>query len=240
MHAQKSANRQSRFTLVELIVVLIVLVGLGTVIVPKLPAMLERTHVSAGINNLAGMQKAVQQYENTHFTSPDNLDSLLNDNGTALFDSLPGGGQGLDTLTLTTEQADALTAAGISTLKSHDATAESATFDSYGTTDVTIAAGETVAILDGSNESLSLDSSSTYAVFGVGPASDLVGEAISEAPVHFPGNIAASPNKVYSRFGVVYDISGEKAKFVMAVALHDGSVDGIEHSSEEFWEEAGE
>lgn len=240
--ARRSGGRQN-FTLIELIVVLIVLVGLGTILVPRIPDMLPRTHVAACSNNQVALTKSVEQYEALNFKAPDNYDSLLNDVGSAIFDSMPNSGAGLDVTALTTETAAALTSAGINTLWNQNEASPSATFYEDNTpatpqAEVAVAAAVNIATLtDHAAEHLGLvEEEDRYAVFGIGPKSNLVGQTISTAPVHFPDDPDGSPNNRYGRYGVIYDISGEKAQFLFAVAFSGHGPVGIDHQVAEFFE----
>jgi type II secretory pathway pseudopilin PulG len=51
-------------------------------------------------------------------------------------------------------------------------------------------------------------STGTYVVFGLGKRTSLIGVGMNEAPVNFFDNAALSPDSRYSRYGVVFQVSG--------------------------------
>lgn len=82
-------SRRRGLTLVELIIVMMILVALAGVLIPLLPSMLTRAHVSAHTTNVTELDKAIVTYQNLNNGYPDQWDSLTD--GTALITYLPGG-----------------------------------------------------------------------------------------------------------------------------------------------------
>jgi type II secretory pathway pseudopilin PulG len=79
-------RRRGGFTLIELVVVLLVLIGLAGIVVPMLPNMITRTHSSANASTIQETAKALQLFENLNLSHPDGWDSLIDANGNTLRD----------------------------------------------------------------------------------------------------------------------------------------------------------
>jgi prepilin-type N-terminal cleavage/methylation domain-containing protein len=80
----KHRMNRNAFTLVELIVVLTILVGLAGVLIPAVTDMIARTNRSTSAINISEVAGAIQRYDAQYMTYPNNLDSLMFDDGTAL------------------------------------------------------------------------------------------------------------------------------------------------------------
>lgn len=229
--APRSKARRG-FTLIELIVVLMILTALAGLAIPAVTSMVTRTHGSSGAANIAAISNAISRYEVQYLTYPNRFDSLkntLNSNAAGDFDGLDEEFLAFCTpLTLTTSHVDALAAAGITNLQLHaDIAAADATFQ-LTTTSGSIAANDVLlSITDGANETLQgLDTAGTYVLLGVGNQSEMIGRTLTDAPVHFPESGNENPAVIYNRFLAVFEISGDRAKFVKVISPHFTGLDG--------------
>jgi prepilin-type N-terminal cleavage/methylation domain-containing protein len=223
-NAKKAFTPRRAFTLVELIVVLMILVGLAAVLIPAVTDMVDRTNRSTSASNIGEIAGAIQRYDAQYMSYPDNFDSLMTD----------ATGTDLDTLstTLTAATADvtltantlaALNTAGIVNVGLH--VAGDGTFvlpTSTLLTNTTVLKGPTAA----TQVSLGLETTGTagkYIVLGVGSLCDMNGKTMLDAPVHFPRNSASNPETSYSRFLAVFQITDgtnalDRAKLVGVIA----------------------
>lgn len=229
--APRSKARRG-FTLIELIVVLMILTALAGLAIPAVTSMVTRTHGSSGSANIAMISNAISRYEIQYLTYPDRFDSLKNTLAGATVTDFTGLSTELTenctALTLTAAHVDALNAAGITTLRLHaqpDADND-ATFQL--TTPGTIAVNNVLlSITDGVNETLQgLDTAGTYVLLGVGNQSEMIGRTLTDAPVHFPELAIENPAVIYNRFLAVFEISGDRAKFVKVISPHFTGLDG--------------
>jgi type II secretory pathway pseudopilin PulG len=248
-------NRKNRhaLTLLELVVVLVILVALAGILVPLLPGMLGRTHTATGATNIAEINKLFLTHYAMEMGYPDGLDNLVDDGATTVFSKLPGNGLDPAIFSVTgleTAEADALIKAGITQVYNLDNNTLSPTFEPYPSDPpipVAVAANLNVVRVDTVHVAEALDAdegTAKYVVFGLGKASPITGGGgmMLEAPVHFGEHGESTPDKVYSRFGVVFQLrnaAGEivsPAKFVGAVAFHDNGIAGAGQAIEEFHE----
>ncbi len=233
-----SSRAKSRrgFTLIELIVVLMILVGLAGMIVPAVADMVARTHTATAARNISEVANAVARYEVQYLSYPTRLDSL-SDNATlaaaGTWDQAPEGVTA--TVTLTADTADALANAGVNSLAVHTDGQDSATFTQSATfvtpADTNVVYGLTVA----QQQSFGLEATGVagkYVVFGVGGQNTAIGKTMTTAPVHFPESAAENLNTSYGRFLAVFQITDgtdalERAKLV-AVYAPEGASQGDE------------
>ncbi len=75
MHSLKSAERQSGFTLVELLIVAIILAILAAIVIPQFASTTTDAQESALRANLAGMRSAIDLYRQQHGEFPGVSDS---------------------------------------------------------------------------------------------------------------------------------------------------------------------
>ncbi len=250
MHTRK---RQG-LTLLELVVVMMILVALAGILVPMLPGMMGRAHTSTGATNMDEINKLFLTHYAMEQGYPNGLDNLVDDSGT-LFDKLPGASIFTSTAisSIDAEAAEALVRAGISevyNLVNSDSGSLpddwSPTFNPYAdSTSEAVEDSLSVAVVDRDAVVEALDAeagSSVYVVFGLGKASPVTGAngLMLEAPVHFGEDGESTPDKVYSRFGVVFqvvDADGDvlsAAKYAGAVAFHDDGIVGADAPLEAF------
>lgn len=234
----QSARSRRGLTLIELVVVLVILIGLAGIVIPLLPSMLGRTETASGSTNHVEVGKWIQVYEQIHFGYPKDWDALVDSSETFLQLDTAGkkfvrGGDNVasDTVGLTAEEADALIAAGISRLQKMTGTPENKTFDPYGDPDYAAnglvpSSGKKLAILTLKGQQklgLAIDgttSAGKFVVFGFGKRASIVGKGVANAPVVFRDDGAKTPDAVYCRYGVVFQVSNntpgalERARFV--------------------------
>ena len=208
MTTQQKNDNRAGFTLVELIVVLMILVGLAAILIPAVTDMVARTNSSASSSNIAEVANAIQRYETQYLSYPNNLDSLMTDlTGTDLDTLTAGLTAATADVTLTAATRVPLTVAGITSVGIH--TAGDDTFvipTATALTDTTVLKGLTAA----AQVSLGLETTGVlgkYIVLGMGPLSDLNGKVSVDAPVYFPENGTLNPDAVYGRFIAVFQIT---------------------------------
>src|SRR3569623_1396386 len=108
-------------TLMELLVVVVILIALGTILIPMLPNMLQKAHIAQTATNIQEIDKAIQSYQTANLRYPDYFDSLIDSSGnkysggacmSATFTNSSGVSASSFTVgTLTQGQADSLTEA---------------------------------------------------------------------------------------------------------------------------------
>ncbi|MEM9586799.1 MAG: prepilin-type N-terminal cleavage/methylation domain-containing protein [Planctomycetota bacterium] len=223
MNCPARNNARHAFTLVELIVVLMILVGLAAVLIPAVTEMVARTNASTASANIAEVSNAVQRYEAQFLDYPNNLDSLMTDlTGTDLDTLTTGLTAATADLTLTAALRAPLTEAGITTVGVHAAGDDTFVLPTATTlTDTTVLKGLTPA----TQVTLGLETTGVankYVVFGIGALSELNGKTSIDAPVYFPENGTLNPDTVYGRFIAVFQITDgtnalTRAKFVTVI-----------------------
>lgn len=209
MKPPQTTDNRSGFTLVELIVVLMILVGLAAILIPAVTDMVARTNASSASSNVSEVANAIQRYETQFLTYPNNMDSLMSNLGL---------GTDLDTLSapLTAATADVtltaalrapLTAAGITSVGVH--TAGDNTFQiptATGLNDDDIVKGLTAA----AQQALGLEATGVlnkYVIFGIGSLAAINGQTSIDAPVYFPEEGTFNPEAIYGRYIAVFQIT---------------------------------
>jgi prepilin-type N-terminal cleavage/methylation domain-containing protein len=76
------ARNRHGLTLMELLVVLTILVALASILIPMFPNFLRRAHKATDATQTSEMAKAIQTYQASFLSYPDNFDLLLDSNGT--------------------------------------------------------------------------------------------------------------------------------------------------------------
>jgi len=201
-------DKRNGFTLVELIVVLMILVGLAAVLIPAVTDMVARTNASTATANISEVANSVQRYETQYLEYPNNLDSLKTDlTGTDL-DTLAAGLNTVSTdVTLTADLRAPLTAAGITDVGVH--TAGDNTFALPATTaltDTSVLKGLSAAAQVAMGLEL-VGVADKYVLLGIGNLCELNGRTNIDAPVYFPENGTLNPDLVYGRFIAVFQIT---------------------------------
>ena len=225
------------FTLIEVAVVLLVLVALAGITVPLALGYAQRSHGSTGAGNMAQLTSNINRYEVENFQMPDGWDSLIDDNDTA-YDAVF---TAVEAATIDAALVAKLNAAGITTVFDLDSTDGYSTFgDATGEEEVVdttflaqITGANVVAALGESN-----DAADTYLGLGIGENLTAVGNTIATVPYDFPEG-AETPEESYRRFVAIFNVSGEKAKFVGVVAVEDGGIANLQDHIAEYYE-AGE
>ena len=231
------------FTLIEVAVVLLVLVALAGITVPLALGYAQRSHGSSGAGNMAQLTSNINRYEVENFAMPDGWDSLIDADDDTPYDTaftvftLGTSGSGAD------DEMDSLAAAGITTVYNLDADDDDA-FTTFGDLSAaeTLIAGSILAEISGANVVASLgesnDAADTYLGLGIGENLTAVGNTIATVPYDFPEG-AETPEESYRRFVAIFNVSGEKAKFVGVVAVEDGGIANLQDHIAEYYE-AGE
>lgn len=221
--------RRRGLTLMELIVVMAILIALAVIIIPLLPGLIGRAERSSRATNSQEIYKTIQTYQAMYTRYPNDWDALTDGSSTPL--SYVGGFTGtspaLQITALTGPQTNALRSSGINRVQlmmTTPTTPADDTFSPYldqndrssATGALPLAANGTpnlVTLTSAGQFQLNLSdnataSTGTYVVFGFGKRTSLVGTGASEAPTNFFDNAALSPDTRYSRYGVVFQVSG--------------------------------
>ncbi len=172
----------------------------------------------------------------------------------------------MGTFTLGPNTLAALNGAGITTVWNIDDTGSttgfSPTFNPYPTSGGTVlssggASGGTVAILsptgalhlnlvrpDSSGNLPTASGMPVLAVFGVGRRCSMVGKTINDPPTHDTDDPTQTPNIVYARFGVVFQLTQStntdadavgSAQFVGTVSMHPNNVVSTDGHLQEYY-----
>lgn len=235
--SRRSVSRRG-LTLMELIVVIAILVALAGILIPLLPGLIGRAETSSRATNHQEITKAIQTFEGSYTRYPSDWDALTDGSANALpwLSGTGGGNIGLATggpLTiaqLSAAQTKALTGAGITRLQLFSNTAPSGnniTFNPYadttdrnsstGALDLTTTPTPTpnlVTLTPLGQFQLNLSDNATtdngkFVVFGFGKRASIVGSGVNEAPTNFYDSAGLSPDTRYSRYGVVFQVSGK-------------------------------
>ena len=244
-------------TLIELVVVMVILAAVAGIVLPLLPRMVTRAHTSTQATNIGEIGKAIQTYEASYLSYPNNFDSLVVGSGSLA--PYISGTNGFDLTTVATptqETVDALNAAGITSVAQMVATGTgefSPTFYPYGsvltaaTPTTAISTSTPLAALTGTAalREFSLPPGGQYVIFGLGGRTSMQGRTLQEAPVHFDDNPNGAPNLAYSRLGVVFQTAGvntsgtidylDRARMVGVVGFHDDGVASLNDHLKEYW-----
>ncbi|MEM8667464.1 MAG: type II secretion system protein [Planctomycetota bacterium] len=239
--ARISRPKQSQrgLTLIELIVVLVILVGLGGLLVPTISNALTRTHVSTCASSFPEVHQMMQRVQIEFGSFGTDFDSGIYtggtdpvNNSTTTFTATGGGANGtglLATDTLTANEAAGLAAVGIQTVIDHAASPTNVTFAIDGV-QRTLGDGEAVITLtDVQADAIFLPTGAgqKYVWFGIGRNWTLLGNLAPEPPVHFGDAAGALPDQVHSRFGIivqVFDEPGSRAEYRRVSYCIDGNV----------------
>jgi len=258
-------------TLLELIVVLTILVALAGILVPLLPNLFVQADNATEATQFGELAKAIQTYQATTMGYPNNFD-LLTDGSKFPAYLPPTGGAAfagwVEAKTLTAAELSALTAAGIQYVQplATDTTPQGfdCTLNPYPNTTLTAnqvdlttsaASSEVFAVIDPTTNVnvinntmtflqtlIAADPTARYVVFGVGARCSLVGQSIQEAPVAVPHTRTFTPATNYSRFGVIFKVSGTEiarlgqARYVTACSLEDDGLETTPGDIAQYWQ----
>jgi Tfp pilus assembly protein PilE len=224
---------KNQFTLIEVAVVLLVLVALAGVVVPLALGYAQRSHGATGSNSIAQLTANINRFEVENFTMPDGWDSLMDDSdGTASIDNTV-----FTPRVPTTAEVTALADAGITTVHNLDDDNDGV-FSTFGDLTGEITIDNTVELAffgDGQDITDALgasnDATDTYIGLGIGENLTAIGATIASAPYDFPEG-AERPEESYRRFVGVFNVSGERARFVGVVVVEDGVANLQDHINE--------
>jgi prepilin-type N-terminal cleavage/methylation domain-containing protein len=128
----KNMNSQAGFTLIELTVVLLILVGLAGLLLPYVSGYLAKTHNSTAVKTLADLNNTIQRYQTTKWALPSKLETLVDTGGTAIYNKLQNTAM-LTALTAGAAQGfanGALASAGVTEAYANNNATTDATFQS--------------------------------------------------------------------------------------------------------------
>lgn len=233
MPVRSQNRRRYGLTLMELVVVLTILVGLAAILVPLFPNLLRRTHKATDATQTAEVAKAVQLYQATYLSYPDQFDLMTTGTSTTAPDFLPaetpgstppfGGGAQIGNLTQL--EVDALSRVGIKSGHQFVASAPAqATQNPYSgpiTPPTPLSITVPVFIIQAGSGGtvpakvpveiqniIARDPSARFVVFGLGSRCTMVGTTIQNAPTSVPQNSGFTPATLYSRIGVIFQVAG--------------------------------
>ncbi|MEM6692903.1 MAG: prepilin-type N-terminal cleavage/methylation domain-containing protein [Planctomycetota bacterium] len=224
----RAKNDQRGLTLIELIVVLVILVGLGGLLVPAISNALTRTHVATCAQNIPEITNTLFRLNTltgsygdgwstgVYGTGATNADQPVNnflaDGTTARTGAVLTSG------TLSADQVDALNGLGIVNVFDH-APETSADFnvtfnngiEPNGATSETLATTTQVIILSDAQAQgvyLQTGGSEQYIWLGLDKSWTGLGTVAPEPPVHFGDNPDGGlPDQTYSRFGAIFQVA---------------------------------
>lgn len=258
----RSSMRRRGLTLMELLVVLVILVALAGIVIPLLPSMLGRAETASGATSQTEIAKWIQTYEQLYLSYPKDWDALVDSGGTFLQSGYVRGeiDVALDT-GLTPAEAKALTDAGITRLQLMTATPVNKTFNpyrdsaasvdpDYAANGLTPAENTKLVVLTPTGQrklGLAIDgtaSAGKFVVFGFGRRASLVGKTVQNVPVVFRDDGSKVPDKVYCRYGVVFQVSTSaasaipmsRARFVGVCNFKDGGIFTSDDDLQEFYD----
>jgi len=249
-------QRLRGLTLIELVVVLAILVALVGLVLAFFPGLVARASRSTAASSIQDIARAVQINYPTPLSYGSGYDSLLYSGGAALYSGLtPSASNQLARVTLSANDATALTAIGIGTIyhlsqvtgASPDATfAVTATNSAIG-----IATATPVAAISSSATSLQQSlrgnytptGTPTYVVFGLNRYASIVGgnSILQDAPVRAGTTSSENPTTSYQRYGLVFliDDSGvggaRNARFLNAVAFTSTGITTAENNLQQYF-----
>lgn len=227
-----------------------VLVALAGVLVPQFQNFAAKSHGVSGATNAAEISKAISLFEATKLRYPSNFCSLVGEGTNAFATSL-------GTVTAATvadagsggsARAATLFNAGIASVTNIDNSAANATFGSETGTQATNGASCNLAFLTTSGvTALGLandpdgdgDLGNDYVALGLGELSEMVGQGMLNAPVRFPEGAEGTPEQLYARWVVIFQVYGDvdrKAKLVSVAGLDEGLLIGTDKHLEEYFE----
>ncbi len=226
-NSMRPLTSRRAFTLIELIVVLMILVGLATVLIPAVTDMVTRTNRSATSTNISEIAGSIQRYEAQFMQYPDNFDSLMRNPTTpvrlnTLLSSLTDVAVTEDVV-LTNNTIASLTAAGLTNFGIHANNDDTFALPSLST----LAAGDSLMGLTPAKQvALGLETTGAtgkYVLLGIGALSEMNGKTMLDAPVHFPRDSVSNPETKYCRFLAIFQITDgsvalTRAKFVGVLA----------------------
>jgi Tfp pilus assembly protein PilE len=226
---------KNSFTLIEVAVVLLVVVALAGVVVPLALGYAQRSHGATGAGNIAQLTSNINRFEVENFAMPDGWDSLVDEGDAAYATAFtPTAASTIDV-----DLVAKLNDAGNTTVFDLDSTDGYSTFGD-SVTEETIEGTTVLALFttpQDVNDSLgaSNDPLEAYIGLGIGENLTAIGKTIATAPYDFPEG-AEKPEDTYKRFIAVFNVSGEKAKFVGVVAVDGGEVANIQDHINEYYE----
>lgn len=227
---------KNNFTLLEVAVVLLVVVALAGLVAPLALGYAQRSHGSTGAGNIAQLAMNINRFEVENFEMPDGWDSLIDDAGAVY----PGGGAftAVDATTIDAGLVSKLSDVGITKVFDFVAADGYSTFGGAKTSE-TISGTTVLATVAGSAVAGALGSANetgdTYIALGIGENLSAIGKTLQTAPYDFPEG-AEKPEDGYRRFIGIFNVSGEKAKFVGVVAVDDGDITNVQDHINEYYE----
>jgi len=226
-------------TLIELTVVLLILAATAGILVPRLVGYSGRAHGSAGASNVQEITKAISLFETNKGRFPSNWDSLQEGAaGVNVYAGLVNTGvtSPLNVAALTDAERAAINDLGIASAQILDTHATptntdyNATFNPYpaavGSIDYSVTGTPNAALLTDPTVVGGV-AGDRIVVLGLGTQSEMIGEVMTDAPVHFPES-GDKPEDVYLRYVACFQVNDgantrEKAKFLGVFAVEPGS-----------------
>jgi prepilin-type N-terminal cleavage/methylation domain-containing protein len=237
-------NHRRGLTLIELIVVLIILVGLGGLLVPVIGNALTRTHVATCSANFPEITQALMRMDALRGNFGDGWDSCTD--GT-----LAVNGPGYTVVPLAAGEELALAEAGITQVFDHpDVTARTVDFNvtfnpEYRPARPLIVGEELMTMTPEQAAALSLPPGK-HVVLGIGPNWTGLRDVAFEMPVHFGDTPGFLPHQVYSRFKAIFQVADAagplpRAQFRgVTIALNGESYETADFHAAVYWTEVNQ
>jgi len=226
--------RQAGMTLIELTVVLLVLIGLAGLMIPYVAGFVGKTHDATGDSNIARLNSTIQRFQTTSMKFPDNLQTLADSSGTLYSKLMNTNTSVYGTVALSggSIRGASLRGAGITSIMSLGNGSPSATFNAAGfPVSIAMGASSTINVATvglgaenkvGTDDYASIEAHlgdafgahpskfnatcNDYVILGIGQENEMVGRAMSDAPVHFAQNGNMGPDHKYNRFVAVFEV----------------------------------
>ncbi|MEM9368545.1 MAG: type II secretion system protein [Planctomycetota bacterium] len=222
--ARVARAKQGRrgLTLIELIVVLVILVGLGGLLVPTISNALSRTHVATCAQTFPEVHQMIQRalIESSSFGS--GFDTALVSGGATPVNAVTGGT--LAATTLSAVEAQALINRGITAVFDHGPARSNVTFDIDPILETVDSSLELITLTPAQADAIFLPpvvtgtgaGASKYVFLGIGREWTQLGTFAPEPPTHFGDTPGFLPDEVYSRFGIILEVTSDETVFADA------------------------
>ena len=249
-------NSRSGLTLIELLLVLVILIGVGGLIVPIIGNSLTRVHTSTCAATFGDVQGIMERTQIELGNFGTGFDSGIDTVDDTFYNAKINGVTGPTVRDLTADEITALGAVGITSVLDHNSGAAdfNPTFNINPggalrdfTTDpsaVILSSAQADAVF------LPSDNGEVYVWFGLGREWTGLGVVAPEPPTHFGDTAGLLPDDVHSRFGVIFQLGDglltnattfDRAEFKrMTYSLDGENFETADNHIEVYWEEANE
>lgn len=239
----RSRKAMSGLTLIELIVVLVILIGLGGVMVPVIGNAITRTHLSTCLTNFPEVTRILVGSNVRTGSYGDGWTNPIDVDGTTPAAGFVAG----DYSAITSAEIAALASVGLQNFTSLNSSVDgyNVTFNNgvlpagaSGSNLGPLSDGDLVPTLsaaDAANVFLPTNNGQKYVFFAIDKSWQGIGTLTPEPPVHFGDTPGSLPDEIYSRFGAIFQVADSSGPLATAqfrrVSVHIGA-DGLGGSYE--------